>query len=262
MLFDKKFDLIISLGEDCACTSYLRRFNLQYNSYPFDWLTGAEFSKRIDLLCNNFERFLNIEDLKNITKKNTNLCDNRTDSYQNNYTNFNFYHDFLKEIPFETMFNKVKEKYERRINRMYSHIETSENILFVWWSRDKHLENDNLKNAYEKLSKKFKNKSIYLLIIEYKDTNIPEYLYINNNILKVSFDNTSFKLNTKWNEVLGNETNNNKIFCQIKRKYNVSQYCNIILIKILLIFANLIPIKTQRKHLRKEIHRVFSHAKL
>ncbi len=262
MLFDKKFDLIISLGEDCACSSYLRRFNLQYNSYPFDWLTGAEFSKRIDLLCNNFERFLNIEDLKNITKKNTNLCDNRTDSYQNNYTNFNFYHDFLKEIPFETMFNKVKEKYERRINRMYTHIETGENILFVWWSRDKHLENDNLINAYEKLSKKFKNKSIYLLIIEYKNTDEPEYLQINNNVLKVSYDNISFESNPQWNKVLGNEKNNNKIFSQIKRKYTFKQKLNLILIKFILLCVNLIPIKTKRKHLRKEIHRLFSHAKL
>ena len=262
MLFDKKFDLIISLGEDCACSSYLRRFNLQYNSYPFDWLTYAPFINRINLLCNNFERFLNKDDLEYLPKKDEENSDKNCDSYQNKYTKFYFYHDFLKDIPFDVIFNKVKEKYERRINRMYSHIETSENILFVWWSRDKHLENDNLTNAYEKLSKKFKNKSIYLLIIEYKDTNIPEYLYINNNILKVSLDNTSFKLNPKWNEVLGNETNNNKIFCQIKRKYNVSQYCNIILIKILLIFANLIPIKTQRRHLRKEIHRLFSHAKL
>ena len=26
MLFNRKFDLIISIGEDCACSSYLRRF--------------------------------------------------------------------------------------------------------------------------------------------------------------------------------------------------------------------------------------------
>lgn len=37
MLFNKKFDLVISLGEDCACTSYLRRYNLQDYSYSFDW---------------------------------------------------------------------------------------------------------------------------------------------------------------------------------------------------------------------------------
>lgn len=59
MLFNKKFDLIVSLGEDCACTSYLRRFNLQKYSYPFDWLSNASFQTRIDLVCNDFKDFLN-----------------------------------------------------------------------------------------------------------------------------------------------------------------------------------------------------------
>lgn len=45
MLFNQKFDLIFSIGEDCACSSYLRRYNLQDYSYPFDWLTKATFKK-------------------------------------------------------------------------------------------------------------------------------------------------------------------------------------------------------------------------
>lgn len=68
MLLDKKFDLIFSLGEDCACSSYLRRFNLQEYSYPFDWLTKADFSVRVDLLLNDFEGFLEKENLIKLDK--------------------------------------------------------------------------------------------------------------------------------------------------------------------------------------------------
>lgn len=68
MLFDKKFDLIFSLGEDCACTSYLRRFNLQEYSYPFDWLTKADFFTRMDLLINDFKGFLEKDNLTQLDK--------------------------------------------------------------------------------------------------------------------------------------------------------------------------------------------------
>ena len=63
---DKKFlkyNLFVSLGEDCACTSYLRDCKLQFASFPFDWLTHASFEKRIELVCNNFKDFLNFNDL-------------------------------------------------------------------------------------------------------------------------------------------------------------------------------------------------------
>ena len=63
MLFNQKFDLIFSIGEDCACSSYLRRYNLQDYSYPFDWLTKATFKTRLDLLLNDFQGFLEKENL-------------------------------------------------------------------------------------------------------------------------------------------------------------------------------------------------------
>ena len=66
---DKKFlkyNLFVSLGEDCACTSYLRDCKLQFASFPFDWLTHASFEKRIELVCNNFKDFLNFNDLYNL----------------------------------------------------------------------------------------------------------------------------------------------------------------------------------------------------
>ena len=67
--FNNKFDVVFSIGEDCACTSYLRRCNLQNFSYPFDWLTEAPFENRINLICDHFDNFLNIEDLSPLIKK-------------------------------------------------------------------------------------------------------------------------------------------------------------------------------------------------
>lgn len=134
MLFNTKFDLVISLGEDCACSSYLRRFNLQRCSFPFDWLTYAPFKNRIDLLCNN--------------------------------------------------------------------------------------------------------------------------------ILKISYDNISFQINPRWNEVMGHEQNNNKVFSQIKIRYSFSQLSTFILYKLMLFFVQFIPIKYLRKNLRNKLQEEYLHAKL
>jgi len=98
MLFDRKFDLVISLGEDCPCTSYLRRFNLQDYSFPFDWLTKASFETHINLLVNDFENFLNKENLVLIQKPENTNVDNKHDYYKDTVLDFYFYHDFKSKL--------------------------------------------------------------------------------------------------------------------------------------------------------------------
>ena len=151
MLFDKKFDLVVSLGEDCACTSYLRRFNLQDFSFPFDWLTKASFETRINLLIDNFDNFLNKENLVLMQKPENTKVDNKHDYYKDTALDFYFYHDFKSNTDFEKEFTEVKNKYSRRIERLYNAIQNSERILFVWWSRDKHQNEKVVVDLYKKL---------------------------------------------------------------------------------------------------------------
>lgn len=168
MLFDKKFDLIFSLGEDCACSSYLRRFNLQEYSYPFDWLTNADFFTRMDLLVNDFKGFLEKENLVQLDKSAfKGNIDEFNDYYADTKTDFYFYHDFDTKIPFDKSFILVKEKYQRRIKRLYHQIQKSQNILTVWWSRNKHQDIDKVKESYKLLSQKFADKDISILLIEF-----------------------------------------------------------------------------------------------
>lgn len=168
MLFDKKFDLIFSLGEDCACSSYLRRFNLQEYSYPFDWLTRANFFVRIDLLLNEFQGFLNKENLVKLDKSTfKGQKDEKNDYYWCKKTDFNFYHDFDNKIPFDESFKLVKTKYQRRIQRLYKEIKSAQNILIIWWSRDKHQDINKVIQAHQALSQKFNSQTIYMLLMEF-----------------------------------------------------------------------------------------------
>lgn len=219
----KKYDFICSIGEDCACTSYLKNFNLRTTSSPFDWLTKADFETRINLIINNFENFLNIEDLKLLQKDINIENDNKCDYYHNIKTNFYFYHDFPINIKLEQSFQDVKEKYNRRIERFYYNINNNKNILFIWWSRDKIISNDILINSYNKLQNKFKLNNINLLIFENNfDKCDIEYNHINDNILKV-ISNFAFYKNEK-DITIGNKIQSNKVFSQIKLKIILWKY--------------------------------------
>ena len=256
MLFNSKFDLVLSLGEDCACSGWLRRFKLQNFSYPFDWLTSASFENRIELILNNFSNFLNKEDLYPIEKPKAGPVDEKCDYWADKRYNFYFYHDFLREEPFETEYLKVKEKYKRRIKRLYEQISNKKTILFVWWSRDKHQNIGQVQESYRKLCQKFSAQSVYLLLIEYAQEEEKVFL-ANNHILISRFDNVSYKHNKNWNETTGNETNNVKIFSQIKISRTLGWYIKYTLYRFLKLLVAIIPIKNVRKKMRHELNAKF-----
>lgn len=109
----------------------------------------------------------------------------------------------------------VKAKYDRRIKRFYREIKTAKEILFVWFSRDKKLSDEQLKSALSKLNEKFPNKKIDLLILENNfdmtNKNIEEY-QISENITKYIFDNKTFCTNNPLDECMGNKELTYKIF--------------------------------------------------
>lgn len=252
MLFDIKFDLVVSLGEDCACSSYLRRCKLQDFSYPFDRLTKAAFSNRLELLLNNFSDFLNKEDLYQLEKPKTDDVDKNCDYWADKKYDFYFYHDFKTGEPFDTEYIKVKNKFDRRIKRLYEQISNSENILFVWWSRNKHQNTDIVQEYYTKLCQKFPSKSVYLLIIEFGENE--ENIYLENNHILISrYDNISYKHNKNWNETTGNFANNMKMFSKINMNRTLKWKLKYILYCFEKIFIEIIPVKKIRADLRHKL---------
>jgi len=256
MLFNTKFDLVISIGEDCACSSYLRRFKLQDFSYPFDWLTKAPFENRLELILNNFSDFLKKEDLYPIEKPETDSVDKDCDYWADKKYDFYFYHDFKTGEPFESEYLNVKNKFDRRIKRLYEQISNSRNILFVWWSRNKQQNTDIIRDYYKKLSEKFSYKNIYILLIEYIEKE--ENIFLENNHIIISrFDNISYKHNKNWNVTTGNETNNNKVFSKIKMNRTLIWNIKHLFYCMLKIFIEIIPNKNIRSRLKHKLNTVF-----
>ncbi len=258
MLFNTKFDLVISLGEDCACSSYLRRFKLQDYSFPFDWLTKANFRTRIDLICTDFAGFLNLQNLEIMAKPTNRPVDKGHDYYKNAHNDFYFYHDFPVGIPLEQSYPFVKAKYDRRIHRMYRLIKNAQSVLFVWWGRSKTQNLQQVEEAYLALSARFPKQNIFLLLIEPRQ----EFQILNlkeGHILVYRYDNLSYT----DNETMGNVANNEQVFRQIVKKFSIKVCCKKVLYKLSKIPVEILPMPTnRRKKLRQALKEFYFKEKL
>jgi hypothetical protein len=167
--FKKKYDFVFSIGEACSCTQALRDAKLQDFSYPFDWLYGADFSKRIDIIVSEFRDFVNQEDLEAVGQTNQdihNLCD----LYYNKRNGITFNHDFLAGKPLFETYENVRAKYDRRVKRLLNNIKAAKKILVVCIetpiTNHAYISNQDIETVFKKLADKFPNQKIDLLYLQ------------------------------------------------------------------------------------------------
>jgi len=218
----KKYDLIYSLGRDCANASYMARYGLRTYSGPFDWLTmpltmNDDFQRRVQCILTDFRDFWNPDDFKFLPKDPKIFNDEKCDYYENIKTGFWFFHDFPANVSFEDSLPKVKEKYQRRINRFYKEIYKNNRVLLIWFSHCFLTDNKLQMDLCNKVCEKF-GKQIDFLIIEHNE-NLP---LGKSEMIELSHNITKYTLYTrKWDEkgnptTLGQEEFCGKIFAEFK----------------------------------------------
>lgn len=164
----KKYDLVFGIGEACSCSSTLRRVGLQKVSYPLDWLFGSNFMGRCNLLASKFENFIDFQDL--IFTGNNNLDKNNLcDIYENKRNTLFFNHDFPTGVSLNDSYQHIKDKYDRRINRLLEQIKDVQNILIVYLETPTtgHIvvPHDDIIKGYNNIIRAFPNKQIDLLYL-------------------------------------------------------------------------------------------------
>lgn len=185
-VFKKKYDCVFSLGSACFSAELLTKAKLRVFSSPFDWLSGGTFDERVELICNDFKDFLNIEYLEKIGEidypENCNI-------YKNNNSGLIFHHDFPKAEELSLSFQKVKDKYDNRINRLNEKLCNSQNSLIVYMEilEDRMNKDEEINSKIEKINNKFDKRNIDILYIkhnkemkdkEYKISQISENAYV------------------------------------------------------------------------------------
>lgn len=123
-----KYDLYVSIGEACSCSLTLRNAKLQFYSYPLDWVSGADITERAKFFKNNFENYIDKQDLIYAGEDRSAFCK----AYHNTKNKITFNHDFKNDVDFDEMYPKVLEKYKRRAERVIRQIKESEKVMFVY----------------------------------------------------------------------------------------------------------------------------------
>lgn len=101
------FEDFCSLGTLCPTASSMSKYGLRSYSGVFDWLITYDFKYVLHYMENDFGDFLR--------KENLIRYDNSPKMFYDTGSKFIFMHD--KEFPFETEYDKLREKYQKKIIR-------------------------------------------------------------------------------------------------------------------------------------------------
>jgi len=124
----RTYDLIFGIGGACCCTQALRSANLQFASFPWDWLAESNIRTRVNQLRDDFVDWLPRDSL---TKLETGTY-KAGDVYRNEKTKLVFPHDFPLNGSLDTDYTRVAARYKRRKDHLYRLIEQSKKVLVVW----------------------------------------------------------------------------------------------------------------------------------
>ena len=126
----RHYDFVFSMGQACTCSMTLRHANLQFASFPLDWVSGGTLAMRTNLVVSHFAGWLEKEDFSyhGVNPK------NGLGVFINRRTDFRHPHDFPVG-PIDQTYGEVCEKYRRRIERLYRMIDVSQRVLAAYVTR-------------------------------------------------------------------------------------------------------------------------------
>ena len=129
----KEYDMAFSLGFCCGCSQSLRAAGLQFASHPFDWLGVPDSLTAAKVVGEGFEHWMDVDDFKLVdVNHGVGFC---TRIYLNKRTQLGYSHEFSDMYRFEEAFPKVKEMYDRRVERFMSELGKAKRILAVYIER-------------------------------------------------------------------------------------------------------------------------------
>ena len=241
----KKYDIIYSIGRDCACAMYMNKCKLRCTSGPFDWLTNASFETRMNLILNDFADFLNPEDIRFLPKDPNVFNDEKCDYYENIRNGFYYYHDFPVGHTLKESMPVVVEKYNRRIVRFIKNMHKKRRILLIWFSHINNTPNEVIVDLCNRVSNKF-GKTIDFMIIEHcENQHNVKCTNLATNIIKYNLHTLSFDENG-CPTTMGNTVACMPLFAQFKL-HTTLRY------KIVMFLIKLIPFHDMRHRIRGNI---------
>lgn len=159
-----KFDVIYSLGKNCACSEYLKKHNLRLKARPFDWIVSANNYAPFECILDEFNLFSDFSYLKVISQYDNTL------KVEHSKTKYLFLHDFFTNSSLSSQINPIHDKYQRRVVRFLQDLKSKKSVLLVWYGEDGTiLDQKTVKKFVEKILAKY-GTHIYFTFIMYSKT--------------------------------------------------------------------------------------------
>lgn len=169
-----EYDFIFSIGENCFCADILNKNKLRITSSPFDWLTpNRDYCKEniisnLNIINNKFKDFLRKDDFIYLGDEK----ESGVKIYLNNNTNLFYNHDFFIDNKFEDDYIKMKEIYQRRIERLLTELESDKKNLMVYIEyyrlHNNYFNINELIDLLNAIRKTYNNENIDLLYIRHE----------------------------------------------------------------------------------------------
>ena len=229
----EKFDLIISMGGNCAAASQCVFRKIRMFSLPFDYTFMAD-TQPIDYFANNLKN-----EFQDILKK-ENLVELREDErgdareqyqYKDIISGYRYIHLFNDDINKKEVYKKGYDKIHKRVKRLFKKISQAHKILVICATNfefdQKHMQN--VKKSFEKL---YPNKEFVfytLMFNAHADTEIQagnmHFIYSVRAINLYDYDKTNFEWkfldNVKISDRLSDQ---NKFFYTKKIKKGILHF--------------------------------------
>lgn len=132
MPFNKSFDLVVSLGGNCAAAHQLKYKNFRTKSYPFDWTYFTSDEAVYKLITGFKENFKNYALKKNFKELPVNPSHPDRIQYKDNYGEIIWANHFSYNKNKNSDYEQVKEKLDRRFKRLVDSIKEAKRILFIF----------------------------------------------------------------------------------------------------------------------------------
>lgn len=124
----KTYDFVFSCGYSCAVTQALRAANLQFASFPFDWMATPSFPAAARMVADGFAHWMDRDDLELVDIRRGGIMKH---VYRNRRNGFGFVHDFTSFRTFDENYPRESAKYVRRIERFMAMLNAAEKALAI-----------------------------------------------------------------------------------------------------------------------------------
>ncbi len=178
----KKYDLIVSIGSRCKISHNLRRYGLQLESFPFDWIYIQNPAVVENLFATNFKNFFKEENLRLRSKQ------PKFDEVDDLGTGIYSAHDFDTNRSIHDCYPEVMAKFNRRIAKLKDRLLHAKTVLMVFGAEDNFISDEEIIQQFACLQKRFAPRHFDLLYFYLPENEIEfERKMVSSNVLKISF---------------------------------------------------------------------------